>query len=49
VLWSALVVIVGIGALYFALVQRRKPSHIEAPEGELLAHDAIAAATAVSS
>jgi hypothetical protein len=37
VLWTLLVVVVGVGAVYFALVQRRKPSHIEAPEGELIA------------
>jgi amino acid transporter len=35
VLWTVLVVIVGVGAAYFALVQRHKPAHIEAPEGEL--------------
>ena len=37
VLWSTLGVIVVVGAVYFALVQRRKPSHLEAPEGEALA------------
>jgi amino acid transporter len=37
VLWSTLGVIVVVGALYFVLVQRRKPSHLEAPEGEVLA------------
>lgn len=35
VLWTAVVVIVGVGAAYFALVQRHKPVRIEAPEGEL--------------
>jgi amino acid transporter len=37
VLWSTLGVIVVVGAVYFALVQRRKPSHLQAPEGEALA------------
>jgi urea carboxylase system permease len=37
VLWTVLVVIVGVGALYFALVQRHKPAHLQAPEGELFA------------
>ena len=37
VLWSTLGVIVVVGAVYFVLVQRRKPSHLEAPEGEALA------------
>jgi len=37
VLWTTFIVIVLVGALYFLLVQRRKPSHIQAPEGEALA------------
>ena len=37
VLWSTLGVIVVVGAVYFALVQRRKPSHLQAPEHEALA------------
>ena len=36
VLWSVLGVIVIVGAIYFALVQRNKPAHTEAPEGEAL-------------
>src|SRR5438309_2327165 len=36
VLWSTLGVIVVVGALYFVLVQRRKPAHLEAPEGEAM-------------
>ena len=43
VLWTVFVVVAGVGTLYFSLVQRRKPSHVEAPEGELLAHDAATA------
>ncbi|HET8894348.1 MAG TPA: hypothetical protein VFM96_09660 [Gaiellaceae bacterium] len=36
-LWTVLVFITIIGAIYFLLVQRRKPSHLQAPEGEALA------------
>ena len=35
VLWTVVVVIVAVGAAYFALVQRHKPVHLEAPEGEV--------------
>jgi urea carboxylase system permease len=35
VLWTVLVVILLVGAAYFVLVQRRKPAHMEAPEGEV--------------
>jgi urea carboxylase system permease len=34
VLWSVLGVIVVVGAAYFTLVQRNKPAHLQAPEGE---------------
>jgi urea carboxylase system permease len=44
VLWTVLVVIVLVGAVYFALVQRLKPSHLVAPEGEVFAIDAPEAA-----
>ena len=37
VLWTVLVVIVGVGAIYYALVQRHKPAHLQAPEGEVMA------------
>jgi len=36
VLWSVLGVIVIVGGLYFALVQRNKPAHTEAPAGEAM-------------
>jgi urea carboxylase system permease len=36
VLWTVLVVIVIVGAAYYLLVQRTKPAHIVAPEGELI-------------
>jgi amino acid transporter len=35
VLWSTLGVIVVVGAVYFVLVQRTKPAHLQAPEGEV--------------
>jgi amino acid transporter len=35
VLWSTLGVIVVVGAVYFLLVQRTKPAHLQAPEGEV--------------
>jgi urea carboxylase system permease len=35
VLWTVLIVILLVGTTYFALVQRRKPAHMEAPEGEV--------------
>jgi urea carboxylase system permease len=34
VLWSVLGVIVVVGAVYFGLVQRTKPAHVQVPEGE---------------
>ncbi|HKB94606.1 MAG TPA: amino acid permease [Gaiellaceae bacterium] len=34
VLWTVVVVIGLVGALYYGLVQRHKPAHMEAPEGE---------------
>ena len=40
VLWTALVVIVLVGTAYYGLVQRTKPSHLQAPEGEVFAVDA---------
>jgi len=37
VLWTVAITIVLVGAIYFALVQRRKPAHLQAPEGEVFA------------
>lgn len=34
VFWTVVIVIALVGAVYFTLVQRTKPAHIEAPEGE---------------
>jgi hypothetical protein len=41
VLWTVLVVIVGVGAVYYTLVQRHKPAYRVAPDGELV--DAVPA------
>jgi urea carboxylase system permease len=35
VFWTVVIVIALVGGIYFALVQRTKPAHVEAPEGEL--------------
>ena len=35
-LWTVLVVIVLVGGIYYVLVQRLKPAHMQAPEGELV-------------
>ena len=37
VLWTVLIVIVIVGAIYYGLVQRNKPVHLQAPEGEAVA------------
>ena len=37
VLWTTFIAIALVGGIYFVLVQRRKPSHLEAPEGEAFA------------
>ena len=36
VFWTAVIVIAGVGAIYYGLVQRSKPVHSQAPEGESL-------------
>jgi urea carboxylase system permease len=35
VFWTVVIVIALVGAVYFMLVQRAKPAHVEAPEGEV--------------
>jgi urea carboxylase system permease len=37
VLWTVAIVIALVGGAYFVLVQRRKPAHLQAPEGEVFA------------
>lgn len=39
VFWSVVVVVTLVGGVYFALVQRKKPAHLQAPEGEVFATD----------
>jgi amino acid transporter len=36
VLWTVLLVILLVGGTYYLLVQRLKPAHLEAPEGEVV-------------
>jgi hypothetical protein len=36
VLWTVLAVIVIVGAIYYGLVQRTKPAHLQVPEGETI-------------
>jgi amino acid transporter len=43
VLWTVVVVITLVGATYYAVVQSKKPAHLQAPEGEV--PDALPAAT----
>jgi urea carboxylase system permease len=45
-LWTVLVVILLVGGVYYALVQRTKPAHLQAPEGEAVAADAPATGAA---
>jgi amino acid transporter len=47
VLWTVVVTVAAVGAVYFVLVQRRKPSHLVAPEGEVFAEE-LPPAAAVS-
>jgi urea carboxylase system permease len=44
VLWTVLIAVTLVGAVYFVLVQRRKPSHLEAPAGEVFAGEGEVAA-----
>jgi urea carboxylase system permease len=44
VLWSVLGVIVVVGGIYYVLVQRKRPAHMQAPEGELPPEQAAASA-----
>jgi hypothetical protein len=44
VLWTVFVVVFIVGAAYFVLVQRTKPAHLEAPEGEVVEAPPVPAA-----
>jgi len=48
VLWTVALVIAGVGAVYYAFFQRRKPAHLQAPEGEVFAPEAVEAAPATT-
>jgi amino acid transporter len=48
VLWTVAIFITLVGAVYFVLVQRTKPAHLEAPEGEVFAADTPATARAAA-
>ena len=39
ILWTTAIAITLVGAVYFVLVQRTKPSHLQAPEGEVFASE----------
>jgi urea carboxylase system permease len=46
VLWTVALTVTIVGGVYYVLVQRRKPAHLQAPEGEVLAPEAPALPTA---
>jgi urea carboxylase system permease len=48
VLWTVVVVLTIVGGIYFALFQRRKPSHLQAPEGEVFAAEETTTAPATA-
>jgi Amino acid permease len=48
VLWTTAITISLVGALYFVLVQRRKPAHLQAPEGEVFATEETLTAPATA-
>ena len=41
-----MIVVTLIGAVYYGLVQRTKPAHLQAPEGEVYAQEAPEAPSA---
>jgi urea carboxylase system permease len=49
VLWTVAITIALVGGVYFVLVQRKKPVHLQAPEGEVFAADVSAPAAAPTS
>jgi hypothetical protein len=46
--WTVFIVIAIVGAAYFLLVQRRKPAHLQTPEGEVFAAEVPEAPPATS-
>ena len=45
IFWTVVITVTLVGAVYFFLVQRRKPAHLQAPEGEVYAEQAPEAPT----
>ncbi len=45
VFWTVVITVTIVGAIYFFLVERKKPAYLTAPEGEVLAAEAEAAVT----
>jgi predicted ABC-type sugar transport system permease subunit len=45
VFWTVVIAVALVGAVYFLLVQRTKPAHLQAPEGEAVAAETPPAAT----
>jgi urea carboxylase system permease len=48
ILWTVAITITLVGAIYFLLVQRTKPAHLQAPEGEVYADEGPESRSAVS-
>jgi hypothetical protein len=46
IFWTVVIAIALIGAVYYLLVQRTKPAHLTAPEGELYVEEAPEAPSA---
>jgi amino acid transporter len=46
IFWTVVIVITLVGAAYYVLVQRTKPAHLQAPEGEVYAEQAPEAPSA---
>ena len=46
ILWTVAIFIAVVGAVYFVLVQRTKPAHLQAPEGEVYAEEVPGPASA---
>jgi hypothetical protein len=45
VFWTVVIVVALVGAVYYVLVQRTKPAHLVAPEGEVFVDEAPPATT----
>ena len=38
--WTVVIAVFLVGAVYYLLIQRKKPAHLQAPEGEVYADEA---------